>query len=147
MQQARKAMFYVLRKARKLYLPIDVLLQLFDAMVAPILLYGAEVWGYEKNDIIESLHLEFCKYILKVKKCTPNYIVYGELGRVPMFVNIKARMVGFWKRIITGKKEKISRTLYEMLYKLDSADVYHSKWLKCIKDVLYECGFADAWNN
>jgi hypothetical protein len=27
-------MFYVLRKARKLSLPIDILLQLFDAMVA-----------------------------------------------------------------------------------------------------------------
>jgi hypothetical protein len=53
-------------------------------MVAPILLYGAEVWGYEKNDISETLHLEFCKYIMKVKKCTPNYIVYGELGRVPI---------------------------------------------------------------
>jgi hypothetical protein len=37
-QQARKAMFYVLRKARKLSLPIDILLQLFDVMVAPILL-------------------------------------------------------------------------------------------------------------
>ena len=46
-QQERKAMFYVLRKARKLCLPIDVLLQLVDAMVAPILLYGSEVWGYE----------------------------------------------------------------------------------------------------
>jgi hypothetical protein len=38
-------MFYVLRKARKLSLPIFIVLQLFDAMVAPILLYGAEVWG------------------------------------------------------------------------------------------------------
>jgi hypothetical protein len=52
------------------------------------LLYGAEVWGYEKNDISETLHLEFCKYIMKVKKCTPNYIVYGELGRVPITATI-----------------------------------------------------------
>lgn len=110
-------------------------------------MYGAEVWGYEKDEIIESLHLEYCKYLLKVKKCTPNCIVYGELGRVPMSVNIKARMIGFWKRIVTGKKEKISRTLYEMLYKLDSSNVYHSKWLNCIKDILFECGFHDAWNN
>ena len=116
-QQARKAMFYVLRKARKVSLPIDILLQLFDAMVAPILLYGAEVWGYEKNDIAETLHLEFCKYInMKVKKCTPNYIVYGELGRVPMSVHINARMLGFWARIVNGKKEKISKTLYAILY-------------------------------
>jgi hypothetical protein len=57
---------------------VEILLHLFDAMVAPILLYGAEVWGYEKNDIFETLHLEFCKYIMKVKKCTPNYIVYGN---------------------------------------------------------------------
>ncbi|KAK6167229.1 hypothetical protein SNE40_021313 [Patella caerulea] len=71
-QQARKAMFYVLRKARKLHLPIDILLQLFDAMIALILLYGAESWGCENNDIIESLHLEFCKHIMKVKKSTPN---------------------------------------------------------------------------
>lgn len=35
-------------------------------MVSPILLYGAEVWGYIINDVIETLHLEFCKYILKV---------------------------------------------------------------------------------
>jgi hypothetical protein len=105
-QQARKAMFYVLRKARKLSLPIDILLQLFDVMVAPILLYGAEVWGYEKNDISETLHLEFCKYIMKVKKCTPNYIVYGELGRVPMSVHINARMIGFWARIVNGKKRE-----------------------------------------
>ena len=52
-------MFYELRKARNLSLPIDILLQLFDAMVASILFYGAEVWGYEKNDIAETLHLEF----------------------------------------------------------------------------------------
>ncbi|XP_071123898.1 uncharacterized protein [Mytilus edulis] len=46
-QQARKAMFIVLRKARKLNLPIDMQLELFDTMVVPILLYGAEVWGFE----------------------------------------------------------------------------------------------------
>ena len=135
-QQARKAMFYVLRKARKLSLPIDILLQLFDAMVALILLYGAEVWGYEKNDIAETLHLEFCKYIMKVKKCTPNYIVYGELGRVPMSVHINARMIGFWARIVNG-----------ILYRLDFCDVCHSKWLNCVKDILNKCGFINCWND
>ena len=94
-QQARKAMFSLLHKSRKLYLPVDILLQLFDATVVPILLYGSEVWGYENNNVIESLHLEFCKYIMKVKKSTHNSIVYGELGRVPLQVFINARMIGF----------------------------------------------------
>ena len=38
-------MFSVLRKTRKLSLPIDVQLQMFDCMVSPILLYGSEYMG------------------------------------------------------------------------------------------------------
>lgn len=34
--------------------------------------------------------------IMKGKKCTPNCIVYGELGRIPMSVAIKARMICFF---------------------------------------------------
>ena len=37
-EQARKAMFSVLRKSRKLQLPVDLQIQLFDSMVVPILL-------------------------------------------------------------------------------------------------------------
>ena len=61
-QQARKAMFIVLRKARKLNLPIDMQLELFDTMVVPILLYGAEVCGFENFNIIENFHMQFCIY-------------------------------------------------------------------------------------
>ena len=38
--QARKAMFSVLRK---LQLPVDIQLQMFDTMVLPISIYGIEV--------------------------------------------------------------------------------------------------------
>ena len=64
LQQARKAMFYVLCKSRKLCLPIDILLQLFDVMISPILMYGSEIWGYENIDIIERVHLRYLKHIL-----------------------------------------------------------------------------------
>ena len=75
-------------------------------MVAPILLYGSEVWGYEDCNVIETLHLEFCKYVMRVKKTTPNCIVYGELGRMPMSIPVEARMIGFWEHILNGKKKK-----------------------------------------
>ena len=146
-QQARKAMFSLLRKSRKLYLPVDILLQLFDATVVPILLYGSEVWGYENNNVIESLHLEFCKYIMKVKKSTHNSIVYGELGRVPLQVFINARMIGFWQKIVSGKKEKISRMLYDIVFNLHKEDVFHSDWLLYIKDTLDKNGLLNYWND
>jgi hypothetical protein len=51
-------------------------------------------------------------------------------------------MIGFWARIVNGKKEKISRTLYDILYQLDLCDVYHSKLLNCVKDILNKCGLG-----
>ena len=72
-------------KCRGLGLPIDIQLQMFNTMISPILLYyGCEVWGFENNDAIESLFLQFKKIILGVKKSTPNCILYGELGRYPI---------------------------------------------------------------
>ena len=144
-EQGRKAMFSILKKSRKLNLPVDILLQLFDSMVAPILLYGSEVWGYEDNSIIESLYLSFYKMILKVKKSTPSCILYGELGRYPVDVFIKSRMIGFWKRIVCGKKDKISAVLYSLLYNLHITDNFHSKWICKIENILNECGMSEHW--
>ena len=49
--QGRKALYSILKKGRKLNLHIDLQIELVDTMVAPVLLYGCEVWGYENNDI------------------------------------------------------------------------------------------------
>jgi hypothetical protein len=43
--------------------------------------YGCEIWGFGKNDIIERVHLKFCKLLLRLKVSTPNFMVYGELSR------------------------------------------------------------------
>lgn len=56
-QQAKRAVFYVLRKSRKLCLPLNISLQSFDSIIVPIVTYGAEESGYEENDTIERLHL------------------------------------------------------------------------------------------
>lgn len=145
LDQGRKAMFSIMKKSRKFNLPVDLQLHLFDTMVSPILLYGSEVWGYEDNSIIESLYLSFYKMILKVKKSTPNCIIYGELGRYPSDIFIKSRMIGFWKRIICGKKDKICSVLYKLMYELHVSDNMHFQWLGQIKNILNECGMSEYW--
>jgi hypothetical protein len=42
-------------------------------------LYGCEIWGFGNNDILEKVHLKFCKIILHLKATTPNCMMYGEL--------------------------------------------------------------------
>jgi hypothetical protein len=63
-------------------------------MVKPILFYGSEIWGYCKNiDCLEKIQLQFCKLLLKLKSSTPNYMIYGELGRFPIEIDIKHKEV------------------------------------------------------
>ena len=56
---ASRAMFSLLSKSKKLHLPIDLQLELFDQLVLPILCYGSELWGYENCNILENLHMRY----------------------------------------------------------------------------------------
>ena len=81
-------------------------------IVKPILLYGCEIWGFGQNDIIERVHLKFCKLLLRLKVSTPNFMVYGELGRYPLEIDIKVRMISYWCKLIPGKQSKLSTNCY-----------------------------------
>ena len=101
--KALSAMYDVIRKGKFHNLSIECLLDLFDKVVKPILLYGCEVWGYGDIHIIERVHLKFCKLILNIKKSTPDCMVYGELGRYPLDISIKLRIINYWAKLVTGK--------------------------------------------
>jgi len=63
----------------------DVRLQcrLFDTLVAPILLYGSQVWSVDVSPL-EQLHSGFLKKLLGVCTSTPNDLVLAEFGRYPL---------------------------------------------------------------
>ena len=52
-EQAQKALFSLYTKIRNLSIPVDLQLQLFDALVLPILTYGCEIWGFGNNHMLE----------------------------------------------------------------------------------------------
>ena len=56
-------MYEVLRKGRIHNVSIKCQLDLLDKIVKPILLYGYDIWGLGKNDIIKRVHLKFCKLL------------------------------------------------------------------------------------
>jgi hypothetical protein len=87
---ASRAMFSIISKSRKLQLDIDTQVHLFNTMVVPIMMYGADVWGYTNSKLIEKLQLRFCKIVLNVKRSTPNVMVLGELGMYPLDIYIES---------------------------------------------------------
>ena len=51
----------------------------------------------------------------------------GELGRYRISIAVKARMVGFWQRLINGKPDKISNKLYKILLVMHEKDFFSFK--------------------
>ena len=101
-------MHLLLKKIRSLNVPLDLQLKLFDHTIVPILLYGAEIWGFENTEIIEKLHNEFLRRITGLRKSTSIYILQAELGRYTLKVNIQLRMINYWISIVNGKQNKIA---------------------------------------
>ena len=59
---------------------VDIQLKIFDTLVIPIETYGAEVWGFEHLNMLDQLELQFLKLVMNVRRSTPKYMIYGELG-------------------------------------------------------------------
>ena len=148
-EQASKAMYFLLQKGRKLDLPFDMLCSLFDKLVVPILLYGAEVWCHESLEIIERLQYKFLRLALKVSYFVPMEMLLCETGRLPLSVNIKTKTVQFWARLLNqnGNKSKLSYQVYQLLIALDRKEVYTSPWIKFMKSILNDSGFSYLWDN
>ena len=62
----------------------EIIIDLLDKFIAPILNYGCEVWGFHMSPGIEHVHTMFCKKVLRVMKSTQSDFVYRELGRMYM---------------------------------------------------------------
>ena len=145
--QAQRALFAIKSKKETYNLPVDIMLDLFDKMIMPILLYGCEIWGYANLDKIEIFYRKFLKFVLTLNDQTTNCMVYGESGRTPLSLTIKSRMVCFWHKLSVGNNNKLASKLLCLKKKLYEQDLYTSPWLKAIESILNSCGMRNVWIN
>ena len=109
------------------------MLKMFDCTVLPIL----------NIELIERLHLKFCKISL-VKKSTANVMVYGELGRVPISVHIKSRILNYWFHIISASDAKLFSILYKLMYSMYCNNQLECKWIKLVEENLNTLGLSNC---
>jgi len=146
---ARKAAFSLKTKIRVLRLPIDIQIELFEKLVVPVLLYGSEVWGAEDISQVEVFYRKFLKQTLYLKGFTPNCMVYGESGTFELEYLVYLRMCGYWCRVLTGSKNKLSYIMYKVTRSLhyDDRSSFRSNWIGKLESIFYESGMANLWDN
>ena len=143
--QSNRALFSLRSKQAKFQLPLDILFNLFDPLIIPILLYGSEIWGYEKLSEIDVFYKKFIKNSLKLNLQTADCMVYGETGRLPISYYVNQRMINYWHRIATGSENKMSNIIYRLVRVMHERGEMHSLWIAHIQKVLNECGMGNVW--
>ena len=121
-------------------------LELFDKLVSPILNYASEVWGFHNATAIETVHLQYCKKVLGVKRSTQNDFVYGELGRINYQSRRYIAIIKYWLKVISSDDNKYIKHVYNMM--LNDIESYPLKqnWALSVKQLLSRFGFMEVWD-
>ena len=117
--QALKATNQLLALFKRMKFDVKTKLRLFDSLVSPIILYASEVWGIYGYDHIDKIHIKFCKNLLGVRAQTPNYAVYGDLGRFPLSVIAKERSVKYWLKILSNRNSIMFKIFFSQIEAID----------------------------
>ena len=130
---------------------VKTMVHLFDHLVRPVILYGADVFGYvnlkpkiqkhsddpktlffqqiqrqcpvitaylKADDPMEKLHLRFCRRILQVHSKTVNMGIYGELGRVPIFIDQAIHAMKYVYHLMLSNENKILKSFFSNVEEL-----------------------------
>ena len=146
--RALRAMFALLKKCSRLNLPLDIGLDLFDKTVLPVMTYGCEVWGPSMTDLAGKLQLKFLKFLLDLRKSTPSMMVFGEVGKSPIEVDVKCRVLSYWFKLRSPDNiSKLSSVAYRFLFLLHKQGKYDSTYILAVKNMLIDIGMSGLWLN
>ena len=95
--------------------------------------------------ILKRYIFSFLKKILKVRTTTPNFFVYGELGRYPLDISIKVRTLCFWSKLIST--EKLSSKIYRLLFHLYNEGNHEFIFVKHVKSIFDSTGLCFIFRN
>jgi hypothetical protein len=129
-------------------------MHLFDHIVKPVLLYGADVWGVQinrskdffkvmSNDILDKCHMSFLRYVLGVSKRTPKLGLYGDTGRYSFYIDSLVQFMKNWHRI--ANMNPVSNNLLHNVY-IENMNNIHCKnsWFQKVRFILKFVGIDEA---
>ena len=96
----------------------------------------------------EKLQLKFMKLVLNVRSSTPTCMVLGELGKFPVSIDAKCRLLTFWYRLCTdiqSGSNKISTLMLRLCQSLYNNTDYKIPWLKSVRSLLDQLGLSYIW--
>ena len=86
--------------------------KLFDALVSPIVEYGAAIWGCKNFSFINAIQMRACRFFLGVGKYTPNPAIMGDMGWIPIYHTQWKVIARHWHRLVNMEPDRINRKIF-----------------------------------
>ena len=142
--QARKAIYSIKSYQHAFgFFPCNEYFKIFDAVIVPILTFGAEIWGTEYTSIIENLHFKYCREFLGVNQSTNSSVVLAECGRLPLCVFYKLKVIKYWIKLLHMVNTRYPKQCYLMLKGYD--EIGRTNWVMKVRELLQSYGFGVVW--
>ena len=111
------------------------------------MLYGGELWGFNKTECLEIIQKKFLKYSLKLKMSTPTVMLYLETGYFPIECEINIKIITFWVNLLTGRQDKFSYKIYRICLALYNRGLIIFKWMDNVVHILNQNGFPSIFRD
>ena len=95
--------------------PLEVKHRVFDATTRAVVCYGAQVWGYRREEQLERLQRFYLKKLLALPQNTPNYALYSESGFEPLYFYTLKLQIGYVNKILKYPQHRLPRKIAEMV--------------------------------
>ena len=98
--------------------------------------------GFHKAPDVERVYLKFLKQVLKVRQQTPNSAVYGELGKVPLDIVRKERILKYYFKVIKAHDNLLNEIFVDQV----NCNIAGSCAFN-VSSLFNELGFSYLWND
>ena len=91
--------------------PDNFFTKLNDAVVWPVVSYGAAVWGFKSFSCMNAVHNRAMRYFLGVGKYTPNTALAGEMPWIPPLVRQWKTIALSWSRLSCSFQSRVNKRI------------------------------------
>ena len=117
----------------------NVLLFLFKALIKPILMYNAEIWGLYDTHLGDKIHYKYLKYVLRVSPSCTNSAVLAETGSVPLLFDSTSAALKYFYRLTSTNTPFLTRKALKVSTSLSSSG--YNSWMSRVKRKFLHLGF------
>ena len=94
-------------------------MKIFEAASKSIMMYAAQVWGFQRHDCVEKLFHFYIKKMLYLPSNTPNYVLHLETNYNTLYVSSLKLHFSYLNRVLSFEPHRLPKILAEKIIEMN----------------------------